>query len=177
MQKSLSKAKLQSRVSTNTGHLWRITTPSGLPLSTHHALLMPKRRWQVNGRTWSVPRKTSSWTLRQRRTWRLCRSNLESNKHRRYTSRSLQIMSSNAMLSIEWRRQGRRHRVGSFLNLGFHPKTSTKPTWERGSVPTHTAMPPRRGTTPTGAVATGTDRRRTRLSSVLPHTSPPTPQD
>lgn len=36
------------------------------PLSTHHPLLMPKKRWQEDGRTRFDSRKASSWNHQQR---------------------------------------------------------------------------------------------------------------
>jgi hypothetical protein len=58
------------------------------------------------------------------------------------------------------------HCADSTLNLGFCPKT---PTNQVGKCQHTSTTPPRRRTTPTDTIAAGTDQRRARISSVVPH--------
>jgi hypothetical protein len=77
---------------------------------------------------------------------------LDRDEHRRSATKDLQTMSPDTMLPTEGRRRGRRHRVDPAPDQGFRPETTPAPS-ERGGWRHTSATPPRRGMTPTGAIA------------------------
>lgn len=136
-----------SHVSTGVKHLRRGTAPKGTSLSTHH----PK---EINGGTWTDPRSCPPEHEHASSDVHSALMNCHGPLRRRIeAAKDLCTVSSYPMLPTELRRRRRHHRADPRIEAFArrqHPAPSRLWGLRHSS-----AAPPRRGTTPAGAVAAG----------------------
>jgi hypothetical protein len=138
-----------------------------LRLSTHHPPSMPKRRWQVNGRTCSDLRKTPSWMHRR---WPCIAPSGIRIGPRQTPEKSSEEQSHISKHDAPNRgaTSRRRHRADpteSRLSPGDNNQVQTS----EGSVEMTSTTPPRRGVTPTGAIAAGPARAVQDFHPIIAH--------